>query len=120
MGVSKYIDRAIHLAHSSEHNFKHAAVIVKGNKILSEASNKYIQGSNVPNIGSIHAEENAIKLAKDKKDLRGATIYIARVASYGPAMSKPCHRCQYFIKHAGIKRIIYTSEMCGLAEDVKL
>lgn len=111
MGNSKFLMRALELAHDSDHNFKHGAVLVKSGKVLSEGMNKYSKIP-VPGIGSIHAEHNAIKSCK--KDLKGCSIYIARLASYGPAMSKPCPRCQILLKNVGIKRVFYTNEKDGM------
>lgn len=118
MGNSKYLCRAIDVASVSEHNnFKHGAVLVKGGKVLSEGSNKYTNTGKMHGFGSIHAEERALKSMK--KDPRGGVMYIARVASYGPAMSKPCRRCQLLLKNAGIKRVVYTS-MTGEMEGMYL
>lgn len=117
-GNAKYLERALLLASCSEHsNFKHGAVLVKGGKVLSEGSNKYTNTGKMHGFGSIHAEECALRGIK--KDPRGGVMYIARVASYGPAMSKPCYRCQLILKNAGIKRVVYTSGNGGM-EDMYL
>lgn len=107
MGHKEYMNIALDLARESEHNFKHAAVIVKGNKILGTAQNKYCNRS-VPGIGSIHAEEKCIKKCTFK-DLKGSNIYIARIASYGPALSKPCSRCQLVLKSVGISKVFFSN-----------
>jgi deoxycytidylate deaminase len=119
MGNAKFLSRALLLAECSEHkNFKHGAVLVKSGKILSEGSNKYTNTGKIHGFGSIHAEESALRSIK--KDAKGGTMYIARSASYGPAMSKPCYRCQLVLRNAGIKRVIYTTSICGRMEDMYL
>lgn len=118
MGSGKFLSRALIVAECSEHrNFKHGAVLVKCGKVLSEGSNKYTNTGKIHGFGSIHAEETALRAIK--KDCRGSVMYIARIASYGPAMSKPCRRCEMLLKNAGIKRVVYTS-ISGLMEDMYL
>lgn len=100
----KFLVRALTVASSSEHrHFKHGAVIVKRRKVLSEGSNKYTTNFT----RSLHAEESALRASKE--NTRGSVMYIARVASYGQALSKPCLRCQVVLRNAGIKRVVYTS-----------
>jgi len=114
MGNTKFLTRALELASESEHNFKHGAVLVKSKKVLSEGMNKYSKIP-VPGIGSIHAEHSALQACnKNKAMIKDSTIYIARQASYGPAMSKPCPRCLILLKHVGIKRVFYTTDKCGV------
>lgn len=109
VGHKQYMDIALDLAEKSTHNFKHAALIVKGNKILSYGHNRYTHGRNVGNINSFHAEECTINKCTFK-ELKGATMYIARIASYGPAFSKPCKRCQLVLKSTGVKQVFFSSD----------
>ena len=109
MGNVKFLSQAVNLASQSEHrSFKHGAILVKGGKVLSEGVNKYTIGTHGLHAHSEHAEENALRGKKNYA--LGSTMYIARVASYGHAMSKPCHRCQILLKNAGVKKVIYTSK----------
>ena len=108
MGNVKFLSQAVNLAAQSEHrSFKHGAILVKGGKVLSEGVNKYTIGTHGLHAHSEHAEENALRGKKNYA--LGSTMYIARVASYGPAMSKPCLRCQMLLKNAGVRKVIYTS-----------
>jgi deoxycytidylate deaminase len=51
---------------------------------------------------------------KTRKDLRGCTIYIARVNKSGyTTMSRPCEDCMSAILHSGIKEFVYTNEVGG-------
>jgi len=108
MGKNKFLSHAVNVAANSEHqSFKHGAVLVKNGKILSEGVNRYTTEAHGQRVHSIHAEENALR--GNKKEAIGSTMYIARIASYGPAMSKPCFRCQMLLKNAGVRKVIYTS-----------
>lgn len=110
----KYLEVALELAHRSDHMFRHGAVVVKNNKIISMANNEYMglkssTGSTVLCRNSIHAEVNALKCVKCGKKLNNATIYVARIASFGRANSKPCVRCQNVLKACGITKAVYTT-----------
>lgn len=111
--MKKFLDIALHTAENSEHSFRHAAILVKDGKILSVAQNKYKgrcfsnENQNIIARHSIHAEENVLK--QYGKKCEGATIYVARSASYGPANSKPCLRCQKILRYCGICKAIYTT-----------
>ena len=44
-----------------------------------------------------------------KKNIKGGTIYVARVNRQGnPMISRPCDRCYEAIVDAGITKIVYT------------
>lgn len=111
--MPRYLDLALDIAKNSEHNFRHCAIIVKNNKIQSIALNKYI-GRHFPNENqnivarhSCHAEQQAIKQLHKKST--NATIYVARVASYGRAYSKPCDRCTKLLIQYGISKAVYST-----------
>lgn len=107
------LDRAFEYAKTSDRNQKHAAIIVKGGRILAMKTNK---GRNHPDIVSdaktdaaIHAEVAALRACPPDMDLHGATIYIARAGRRGvPLMSKPCPNCQDALRARGIRKVIYT------------
>lgn len=109
-----YLDTALELANSSDHTFKHGAVVVKDGKMVSFGTNKYkanqtnIKTRNMRN--SMHAEECAVLQLGTKKFTENATIYVARIASYGRANSKPCVRCQKILRSWGFCKAIYTTE----------
>ena len=96
----------------SEHiQHRHAAVIVKGGRVLAVGRNRdkthpdsifYNDGERI--LKTIHAEFDAISRVKDKSQLKGATIYIARMGRSGhPGMSCPCEMCQGLISKYGFK-----------------
>lgn len=108
-----YLKLALNLAKSSSCKNKHGAVIVRGGSILSLGINKMknhpdiIPESLVKDVCHVHAEIDAIK--KVKSELKGATIYVARVNSFGNGLlSRPCERCYEVIISSGINKIVYT------------
>jgi deoxycytidylate deaminase len=103
----------------SEHiQHRHAAVIVKGGRVLAVGRNRdkthpdsifYNDGERI--LKTIHAEFDAISRVKDKSQLKGATIYIARMGRSGhPGMSCPCEMCQGLINKYGFKKAVYTTD----------
>lgn len=108
------IRRAVRVAQTSSYRWQHGAVVAKGNKVLGVAPNKL---RNMPlvdeNNVSDHAEHAVIReLLKVRDDLRGCTIYIARIAKAGhTTISRPCPECMATIVAAGIKEIVYTNEL---------
>jgi deoxycytidylate deaminase len=115
--ASTMLERASRLAEQSDYKYRHAAIIVKNGNVISRGINSKVndprQVTNPLTEAGLHAEVAAVKAARNA-DLNGATIYVARVLKDGsPAMSKPCERCQAFLKSCGIKKVYYTidSEM---------
>jgi tRNA(Arg) A34 adenosine deaminase TadA len=108
------IRRAVKVAEDSTYRWRHGAVVAKGNKFLGSAPNKF---RNAPAVDehnvSDHAERATLReLLKVREDLRGCTIYIARINRSGDTMmSRPCVWCMWAITSAGIKEIVYTNEM---------
>jgi tRNA(Arg) A34 adenosine deaminase TadA len=108
------IRRAVRVAQNSTYRWQHGAVVAKGNKVLGSAPNKFrnfpfVDEKNV----SDHAERATLReLLKVRDDLRGCTIYIARINNRGNTMmSRPCINCMKAIIDAGIKEIVYTNEL---------
>jgi deoxycytidylate deaminase len=110
------IRRSIKVAQRSTYRWKHGAVVAKGNKVIGFAPNKF---RNPPTVDehnvSVHAEAAVIKdLTKIGIELKGTTIYIARVNNAGEStISRPCTNCMKAIVDAGIKEIVYTNELGG-------
>jgi len=106
------LDRAIKLAHLSEERQRHGCAIYKGGSLISVGVNvvkndPYIIGDCAKNPNH-HAETMAIRAA-GQADLKGATIYVARINRYGsPLYSRPCDTCREAIEKAGIRKIVYT------------
>jgi len=108
------IRRAVKVAQLSSYRWKHGAVVAKGNKFLGSAPNKFRNAPAVDeNNVTDHAERATLReLLKVREDLRGCTIYIARINKSGNTMmSRPCVDCMKAIIAAGIKEIVYTNEI---------
>jgi deoxycytidylate deaminase len=116
------IKRSITVAQRSKYRWQHGAVVAKGNKVIGFAPNKFRNSPSIDeNNVSVHAEAAVIKeLLKNHPDLKNTTIYIARIAKAGIAMSRPCADCMKLIISAGIKEIVYTNEIGGYSvEQIK-
>ena len=101
---------AIKKAYASEHTFKVGAVIFKGGQILNSSCNKNKTNPiRVPHkscINKLHAEMAAIRNCNTE----GASILVIRLdkRDYSLTMAKPCPDCEFFIREAGIKKIVYS------------
>jgi deoxycytidylate deaminase len=92
--------------------FRHGAVIIKDNTIISAGFNQYkshptlITQTKFP---YLHAESHSMfKYGLDR--LEGSTLYVIRIRSQEHiGLSKPCFVCEYFIKEANIKKVFYTT-----------
>lgn len=113
-----HIGRAINVAEHNAYRWKLGAVVANGNRVVSLAPNKYRNNPQVDSDNAtVHAEVAAIKAAGNK-DLKGLTIYIARVAKSGKtAMARPCSNCMKVIVAEGIREIVYTNDIGGISEE---
>ena len=102
---------AIEQATYSSYKQKLGAVTVHRGSIIGYGHNK-VHGDGNAATGSIHAEIDALLdvHGNDKKFLRGATVYVARVNKKGDLrLAKPCHRCEVIMRKAGIKYCWYST-----------
>ena len=103
-----YLKLAAKIAQASDCVHKHGAVIIRGGSVLAVGINKWKSFS--PEVGSTHAEMDALSRLRDAK---GATIYVSRINRRGePLLSKPCKECMESLEDAGIKRVVYTEKGC--------
>lgn len=105
--------QAVDLAFTSTHRFKHGAVLVKGGRVISRATNKsrvhdsWVKFQDRENCG-VHAE--AAALSRVGNSAKGAVMYVARVNPHGnPANSKPCPNCHKALVDAGVSKVVYTT-----------
>lgn len=113
---------AMRVAETSELSQKHGAIIVKSGRVLAVGVNKWrnrelfrasIKTYN-PDL-TYHAEIDALNRFADVK---GATIYIARIGKNGESKySRPCHRCLQALQKSGIKKIVYTTNRQIMSEE---
>jgi len=106
--IHKYLQHAIQVAHKSKCRYKHGCVAVNNGKVVAVGTNKKIGD---PTTGwrksYIHAEAAAAIAAGPK--IFGAHVYVARIDRYGqPALSRPCTKCQRYLKRLGVAKIIWT------------
>jgi tRNA(Arg) A34 adenosine deaminase TadA len=114
----KLIERSIKVAQRSQYRWKHGAVVAKNNKVIGSAPNRFRNSPSIDeNNVTFHAEAAVIReLLKNYDNLRGTTIYIARINRAGePTISRPCPNCMKTIIDAGIREICYTNELGGFS-----
>lgn len=95
----------------------HGAVLVRGGSILACGINKpkrnvFVDIHAVHDKATIHAECDVILQARNRTNLRGSTIYVARLLKFDGsiAMSRPCPSCIRICAKYGIKKVYYTTE----------
>lgn len=107
------LNLAVKAAQTSEHTWKHGAVVVKSGRVLSIGINKQ-RNAEMQNYAkqyetcfTVHAEVDALSRIPDAN---GVTIYIARVNKHGEERySAPCENCAKYLAKRGVKNIIYTT-----------
>lgn len=123
-----FMDQIIKIIEKSEYpqklkRHKHAAIIVKGGKIIGVGINSMkphpmALPRNIMNTGertldeiyTIHAEMAAIRSVKNKENLKGTTIFVGRLSDcWGETLSCPCPICTFYLKKYGIQRAIYST-----------
>ena len=112
----RLIELATRVAESSENkDYRHGAILVKGNNVLNAASNKNAHARFGKRFRrrdkgnpTYHAELGCI-LGLDRSVTRGADLYVVRVGRAGTLrLSKPCHMCEAALKHVGVRRVYYS------------
>jgi len=115
---SRFLDLAIQTARKSKSRQKVGAVLLRGRKIVSLATNLEdkshpFQAMLAEKVGMekkifLHAEINALIKARESAD----TIIIARVGGQCGTklrLAKPCAICSFAIKQSSIKKVIYST-----------
>ena len=97
-------DAALQVRLESDLRVKVGACVVRGGRILGLASNK--SGSGRRGTWSRHAEVRACL----NRDVRGASIYIARGHGITGSLrfSRPCGSCMELLAEVGIKKVYFT------------
>lgn len=104
--------------HSNHPAYKHGAVIVHKNRIISSGFNRLKTSPRSTHaFQQIHAEMDAI--FKSRVDLKKCTMYITRETKDGRlAESRPCPACMEVIRASGIKKVFYSTNNGFKGEDV--
>lgn len=98
------------------------AIIVRGGSIISVGYNKHNTNAFVEHYADItrgrgrdfclstHAEQDAILKARNKVNLRGCKIFVARRLKKDgqPGMARPCPICENVLYQYGIRKAYYT------------
>lgn len=122
----QYFDVANSVARLSNHYKTHVgSVLVNGSDILAVGFNtvkshpiqmKYNRFRNMKNVSGhlhhLHSEIATLIKVKDKKKLKGASLYTVRVKkdnTYG--ISKPCNACMaYILRETPLRNCFYSTE----------
>jgi hypothetical protein len=111
-------DKSIQNLRGAHNTSIHVAFIVKRGQIIAKATNSI--GSRSRGCGysdmTIHAERAVVKELGDFQQLRGASLYVVRLAKNvddGIKNSEPCHDCHLFLKKChekyGLSRVFYST-----------
>jgi pyrimidine deaminase RibD-like protein len=87
--------KLLYLTLRSNTNKKHAAAIIKNNRLLYRRSN----------FTGMHAEENVLRQMNTKEKL----ILVIRCEKNILKYSKPCKYCIELMRKKGIKKVVYTT-----------
>ncbi|MFE3585814.1 tRNA-specific adenosine deaminase [Streptomyces vinaceus] len=107
-GLPPFLALALKQAARSECRYKVGAVLAKGGRVLSHASNRrrnspWVDFKNA----TFHAE---VALLRRYCPPPGAVVYVARIDRRGqPALARPCTRCQQVLANHGITLVHYTA-----------
>ena len=104
------LNHALRLTQKSRHKqHHHAAFVVAGGKIQSVGYN----------VGKTHAEVKALKQLWPNKR-KGTKVYSMRWTKGGKwGMSKPCPRCEAYMREAGVK-VVYYVDLDGQMQRIRL
>lgn len=109
----KYIALCLKKAKKNDiDNYRHAAVITKGGRVLSVGINTNKAGCLIDplyEMKGVHAELNALCRLSEKQ-IRGSTLYVAGWSKANNLiLSKPCPKCQEYIKKFDLKAVYYAT-----------
>jgi len=108
--------------YSNQIDYHLCAIIVRGGSVISVGFNKHNTNAFVEHYADIargrgrdfclstHAEQDAILKARNKVDLRGCKIFVARRLRLNgkPGMARPCPICENALNSYGIRKAYYT------------
>jgi deoxycytidylate deaminase len=108
-----FISLCINEAEKSTYKQRIGAVIYRRKTIISSAHNSVVKSRKKlhPKYqkwkNSVHAEIDAIISAR--ADLKRSSMIVVRINNNGNLMlAKPCDHCMTYIRHVGIKEVIYS------------
>lgn len=110
----KWLRLANRLLDKSDHpQYRVAAVLVKGGKVISYGTNKHrpawrwIRNRSLYELGR-HAEIRCI-LNRSRRSIRGAVLYVVgdTVATGHRITTKPCTVCHRILAQSGIAKVVF-------------
>ena len=112
----RYFEAARRIAETSTYrDYRHGAVLVKGNKIINSCNNqnRHVKfGRRFRRRDCGHATQHAelgCVLGIDRTVTKGASVYVVRIGKGGEyRLSMPCEMCQQVLKHVGVKKVHYS------------
>lgn len=120
--------------YAADMRFRHYSIIVKAGKILGMGASSF-KSHNMPRIPillgesnreldcilTLHSEMSAILSVKNKDNLKGSTIFVARMSQlHGERLSCPCESCEYYLRKYGIERVVYSTDKPGVWYEARL
>lgn len=107
----------------SNHSYsKMSAVVLKKGKPISFGFNfveSNYQYKEKHCLKKWHSEMNALLKVKNKETLKNCTIVIFREDKMGNfKLAKPCSLCEELIRSFGLKKMVYTTEMGWMEENI--
>jgi len=87
--------------------YSHGAALYNGDHVISVAHNRPLRHGKF----SIHAEDAVVRKIPKHINRRKLVIVVIRVNNFGRLRnSKPCEECQYYLRRAGIRRVLYSGD----------
>lgn len=106
----QFIEEAKYQANKSTFHFRHGAIIVHGNRIISTGYNRYILTCYRKKRITVHAEMDAINNCPPSfLKTKQLQMYVVRIGLSGNLLnSRPCDHCTRQIEKKGIKVVRYS------------
>lgn len=106
------IELLIKEAYKSECSYKHSALLLYNNKIVSIGYNRHVSHDrDIQKRWTIHAEVDClVKLPRRlRSKCKEMTMYVIRVDKEGHLrLSEPCFKCNELIKKYTVKKVCYS------------
>lgn len=115
--MDKFINLATSMALKSTSKFRHGAVLVRKNRVISAGFNNMRKShpiveefnNNSNFVKGMHAEIHAC-LGVSASDLKKSDVYVVRLLRNGEkALSLPCQMCQSFLDSVGVRRVYFST-----------
>jgi cytidine deaminase len=119
--VNRWLKLAISVAQAGVHRrYRVGAVLVAGNRVLSQGVNGVKSHPWMCGKSTIHAEVSCL-VKRRYFDVPGQTMFVARISKRTGrvGMARPCKKCQDVLKKHGITDVYFTDDR-GLPDYISL